>query len=285
MIGPGLHFDVPEADYHSDPCEAPSLNVSTAQALVLESAAHAYLRHPRLGGKPFEPSKEMDRGTVIHALLLGSGHGRIRVVECDNWKKPDNQKIRDAHRDAGLVPVTRAQYADAVEAANALREKLTKKGYPLDGHSEVTAVWDERASNGAVVRCRGRFDHLQGSEIIDLKITGDASPRFWTRGQITRMGYDIQGTAYVRALEDFDIRERGRAVFTILACEPEPPFCVTPVRFDGSLRELGSRKWLRAVDRWEWCRRTDSWPDYTSEIVIASARPWELEEAEGETAA
>lgn len=282
---PGLYLEeVSEVDYHNDALgEGLTLSCSIAQALVLESAAHAYLRHPKLGGQPFAPTNEMDRGSLIHALLLGKGR-ELAIVEADDWKKKGNRELRDEHRKAGRLAVHRKLYDESLVAAQELKKKLATRGYEFTGDSEVTLIWPEHAANGATVLCRGRLDHVKGAEIWDLKITGDANPKTLTRGHITRMGYDIQGAAYPRGLESVDPRYRGRVTYTLLFCEPEPPYCVTPVRFAGSLKELGSRKWQRGVNRWEWCMRTGEWPDYCSDVVFAEAKPWELEEETSEVA-
>lgn len=276
---PGLYFDIAEDRYHADDMGAElRLSVSIAQSLVLESEAHAYLRHPRLGGQAVVPTSAMDRGSLIHALLLGKGR-ELAIIECEDWKSPKNRALRDEHREVGRLAVTRKLYDSSIRAAEELQKKLGQHGYWLTGQSEATLLWEETASNGATVHCRGRMDHLfKGSEIYDLKITCDANPRTLTRGQLTRMGYDIQGAAYPRGLEFVDLRLRGRTTFTLLFCEPEPPYCVTPVGLAGSLRELGARKWQRAVDRWERCTRTGEWRDYTDSVVFAEAKPWELEE-------
>jgi len=284
---PGLYFDISEERYHADDFgDGLHLSVSVAQALVLESEAHAYLRHPKLGGEPVVPNNDMDRGSLIHALLLGKGR-ELAIIECDDWKSPKNRALRDEHREAGRLAVTRKLYEVSVRAAEELQKKLAHHGYALTGQSEATLIWEEEATNGAKVRCRGRMDHLfNGSEIYDLKITTDANPRTLARGQLARMGYDIQGVAYPRGLEYVDARLRGRTSFTLLFCEPEPPYCVTPVALAGSLRELGTRKWQRAIDAWERCTRTGQWRDYTDAVFYAEARPWELaDEGDPEAAA
>ncbi|HEY3496827.1 MAG TPA: PD-(D/E)XK nuclease-like domain-containing protein [Polyangiaceae bacterium] len=282
---PGLYLDVPETEYHADQLgdDRLSLSVSIAQALVLESPAHAYLRHPRLGGQPLIPSNDMDRGSLIHALVLGKGR-KVAIVECENWTKKKDKAQRDEMRAAGYLAVTRAMYEDSVIAAAAITRKLEKRSIWLNGDSEVTIVWDETTSDGATVRCRSRMDHIAGNNIYDLKI-GDANPKRFRKGHLTSMGYDIQGAAYPRALEAVDPRTRGRAVFRLLFCEPEPPYCITPVRFSGTLRELGNRRWQRGIDRWDACLSSGVWGDYTDSEVVAEARPWELEEEadEGET--
>lgn len=279
-LTPGLYLTISEDTYHADPLEKPSLSVSIAQAHVLESDAHAWLRHPRLGGQGVIPNKAMDRGSLIHALLLGKGR-TVAVVECDDWKKKRDQELRDEHRAAGRLAVTRKLYDDSIEAARQLKVKLEARGYKFDGDSEVTVVWREQASNGAEVLCRCRMDHVSGPNIFDLKI-GDANPKRFKKGHLTAMGYDIQGAAYPRAIETIDPRLRGRVLFRLLFCEPEPPYCITPVRFAGTLRALGERRWQRGIDAWERCTRTGTWGDYTDSEVVVEARPWELEEAEEE---
>ncbi len=278
---PGLYLDISEETYHADAIESaearPSLSVSIAQALALESAAHAYMRHPKLGGEPMKPTSDMDRGTLIHALLLGKGR-ELAIVECDAWTKKADKKTRDAHRAAGRIVVTRKLYDASYRAAEALEKKLAKKGYVLNGDSEVTCVWRETTRDGAEVECRCRMDHVINADIFDLKITGDANPKTLTRGHLTRMGYDIQGAAYPRALEYVCPQLRGRSSFTLLFCEPEPPYCITPIRLAGTLRALGERKWLRGVNRWDGCLSSGEWPDYTDSVVWAEAKPWELEE-------
>lgn len=273
---PGLYPDFPERDYHDDPCETPSLTASVAKSIVLESPAHAYLRHPRLGGERFRPTDAMDRGTLIHALLLGKGP-RIAIIECDDWTKKNDRELRDMYRDVGKLPVSRKVYDAGMLAASELAMKLNVKGYSLTGQSEVTMVWRDQARNGAEVLCRGRVDHVKGAEILDLKITDRAHPKR-CRAQAMDLGYDIQDAAYTRGLGVVRPELLGRVSFTLLFCEPEPPYAVTPVRCAGSARMVGEHKWTRGLNRWERCLREGNWPDYCDGVTVIEAKPWEIEE-------
>ena len=38
----GIHYNVPEAAYHADPCEAPSLSSGIARTLLTRSTLHAW---------------------------------------------------------------------------------------------------------------------------------------------------------------------------------------------------------------------------------------------------
>lgn len=274
---------ISEADYHSEREElfgaTPNLTASTAKHLILDSPAHAYLHHPKLGGEPFKPTTEMDRGTLIHSLLLRKGR-KIAIIPFDDYKTKAARELRDEANAKGQLAVTERLFDSAKRAARVLAPKLASRGYPLQGQSEVTLRWTEETSDGAIIPCRGRLDHVDGYHLIDLKITGDANPKRIEKSHITSMGYDIQGAAYTRGFERACPEMLGRSDFTLLFCEPEPPYCVTPIICAGSLRELGSRKWQRAVNRWHNCLSTNHWPEYVDGIYYAEARPWDIDAEE-----
>lgn len=278
----GLHLDMSETEYHNDPRETPSLSSTIARKLVRESPAHAYLAHPRLGGQKFVPSTDMDRGTLLHKLLLGAGRELV-IIECEAWTKKADKELRDIHREAGKLVVHRKLYDQAIVIARELKPRLAAKGVRLEGHSEVTLLWDETADNGKSVPCRARLDHIDGADIWDLKITGDANPDTLTHGHITSMGYEIQTECYRSGASAVLPHLRGRLNYTLVFCEFEPPYSVTLVRSSGSMRELGARRWRRAVNTWERCCRLNEWDDYTgrSEIVFVEAKPWELDAEPG----
>src|SRR6185437_14470641 len=70
---PGI-YSITEAEYHNDPCPEPSLSRGIAQLLIRQTPMHAYHAHPRLGGNGgIIPTKVMDHGSALHAMLLGKG--------------------------------------------------------------------------------------------------------------------------------------------------------------------------------------------------------------------
>lgn len=274
-----IFFDLSERTYHSEDSaifgDTPNLTASTAKTLLLQSPLHAHMYHPKLGGQHKEPTSDMDMGTLCHLLLLGVG-GELAVIECSDWRKPANRELRDKYRSEGKLAVSRAMFEEAMAASLVLGQKLVDRGFPLRGRSEVSFKWTETASDGTIVPCRARFDHLDGPEIIDLKITESANPDFLEK-QIVRMGYDIQRAAYERGLAQIVPEYQGRSRFTLLFCEREPPYCITPMRMTGSLRQLGDMKWQRAVNTWAQCLNTNQWPEYTTDVVFAEAKPWHLD--------
>lgn len=277
-----MKHDVSDVDYHND--RTPMLNQSTAKVLLDKSPLHAYHQHPALGGHQFRPTKAMERGTLMHRLVLGKGPEIVAVGE-DSWRKNVAREARDAAHARGAVPVLAKDMDPALEAAEIIRRRLTEDyGIPLDGASEVSVYWDETASDGSAVRCRGRLDHVpkpidDPRDIIDLKFTADASPDV-VAGLIFRMGYDVQGAAYTRAIEkEFDAE--GEVRFRWVWVEPEPPYAIFVSSLDAEYRAVGERRWMKAVDAWAECLGTGKWPGYGEQTVAAPA--WVLERAERQT--
>lgn len=261
-------------EYFADPCAAPSLSASIAHVLDSESPLHAWSRHPRLGAVARKPTKTFDRGSLAHALLLGTGKD-VEIIKADDFKTKAAQTARDAARVEGKIPVLFADYEEALLTAEKLRKKFADLDIVLDGESEVTALWTEKARNGCEVQCRGMIDHLKLPTIYDLKSIRSAKPEM-CRKHAEAYGYDIQRAAYVSAVERIKPELEGRVEFVFVFFELEPPFAVTPIRMSGAFRQLGTRAWKRSVDSWERCLRTNRWPAYVDGIVSLEPSPWTL---------
>ena len=262
-------------EYLADPCATPSLSASTAKTLVLRSPAHAWAEHPRLGGERPEPTVEMDRGTLIHTLLLGDGP-ELEVVEADSWRTKAAREAREAARERGALPVLTEKLNEAQATVEVLRDRLADFGIVLDGESEVPIEFTERAPNG-LVTCRAMLDHVKLDEgvIYDVKTISAADVRTCSN-QAVRLGYDIQHAAYTSALLSLDAGLAGRTDFVFLFMETDPPYSVTPLRPDGALKDLGESRWLRAVELWHTCLTNDTWPHYVSRIGELETPAWAL---------
>jgi hypothetical protein len=266
-----------DEDYFKDPCAVPSLSVSTARRLINESPAHGYLYHPRLGGNLTDVTKAMDRGSLVDSLLLG-GKGIEVIPGFDDWKKKEAQAKRDEARALGLVPCLEKEWEIAMCAVEHIRQRLVEFGLDLaDGSQQLAIEWTEKAGNGAEVLCRGKLDNFSRSRALiwDLKIRDNVAPTKLETHMVD-MAYDIQGAAYTSAIEKLYPELLGRVDFMDLFCEPNPPHCMTPMAFAGSMAELGRSKWARAVDIWEHCLRTNKWPGYVTTIYRAEAPVWAI---------
>lgn len=270
-------LDVSETEYHADPCATPSLSKSIAKVLLAESPLHAWTLHPRFGGEANEgddsdadDTDALKRGKLIHKLLLGKG-ADVEIVKADSFRKKFARQLRDQAIEAGRVPMLAHKYDDLVSAGETIKANLhTEFGIDLgdpEGESEVAIEWIEDGAHGPII-CRCRMDrvHLNSGLILDVKTIHSAHPDVCGK-QAVEYGHDIQDAAYRRALEALRPELAGRTEMLFLNVEVEPPYAMYPGPLDGELRELGRRRWDRAIFLWEECLRTGRWPAYTNRIT------------------
>jgi len=253
------------AKYHADPCPVPSLTSSIAHVLTSKSPLHAWTLHPRLGGKRRrDTSRGMDAGTIAHAVLFNT-LGELVIVQADDWRTKVAKDLRDAAKAAGQHAVLQCELDEVAAAVKQIQKRLKEFGIPLKGKSEVSIFWKEQTENGEAVQCRARLDHLiverNRVTIIDLKTCRSAHPRA-CESHAFEYGYDIQSAAYRSAICAVYPHLAGREEFHFLFAELEEPFALSPAEPDGSFRELGERRWRRAVNTWAACTRSKKWPGY-----------------------
>jgi hypothetical protein len=246
-------------------------SASLATTLLNQSPLHALAASPEFGGGGGEGTKETDRGTICHHLVLGCGQ-KYEVLDFDDWRKKVAQEARDAAVAAGKVPVLKHTFDGYLELAARVTENLADYGVILDGKSEQAVSWVEDTENGEVA-CRSMFDHvwLDRGRIIDLKFVRDASPEAVARSA-SGYGYDIQAAGYTRALGALRPEWLGRIKFSFAFCETEAPYAMFLCEPDGLFREIGAKRWRRAVERWALCKATQEWPGY--EVGDISLPQW-----------
>lgn len=272
--------ELSEHEYHSDPCEAPSLSASIGKLLTEKSPMHAHSAHPKLGGKKLEPNEAMDHGSLVHKLLLGAG-AEIEIIEADDFKTKAAREARDAAREAGKIPALAEAHSRATESVGIIRQRLADFDLDLDGVSEQAALWTEETVHGPIW-CRSLIDHLRTNrcQAIDLKTAQSAHPRACVN-HVLSYGYDIQQAAYTQALDRVFPDLAGRWDFVFVFVETVAPYAVTPARLDAVLRERGRRRWEQACGMWAHCLKTGEWPGYVDEIVYLESPSWVLSQVGG----
>lgn len=258
-------LDVSVDQYHS----LELFSSSVAKTVIARSPAHAKAQIKK------KPSKEMERGDVIHRLVLGKGKDFV-VVHHDDWRTKAAQSQRDqAHAD-GLVPVLARHFEDYNLAAESIRVQLADRGYILDGESELAIGWTETTPHGPVA-CKAMLDHawLERGVAVDLKITGDAEPHAVER-TAENLGYAIQAAAYTRAIEALRPDLVGRVRFVFAFCEPEYPYAINTSRGDGAFAAIGAQRWERALNTWAECTANNRWPAYGDGLNVLSPPAWAL---------
>jgi hypothetical protein len=268
---PGL-YRMTAAQYHADPCPAPSLSSGAIRKMLERTPRHAYCEHPRLGGQRDESgSPAMTLGTVVHALILGAGRDFI-VIDADNYRTKAAQEARDAAAAQGLTPIIRDQYEKArAMAASAQRElnQLPLVGDALvAGRPEIVAIWRE-----GDIWCRSMMDLCPTAidsdgwwTIYDLKTTQMALDPNTIARHLVSSGYDIQSAWYCRGLERLP-GPTARVRFRFLFVESDSPHLCAAFTPSGEMQTTGEQKVFAGLSIWQRCLTTGIWPGYSTEVL------------------
>lgn len=265
-------YDIPEAEYHADPCPTPSLSNSVGKILIDESPMHARAAHPRLSPArvEVEVTEVIRMGTAFHSLLLGKG-AKVFEVKFDNYTKAAAKESRDAATESGLVPLLSKNY-DAVQemcaaAIPQMKRHADLEGFFAPGRSEAVIAWQEGKE-----WCRGMVDRLPDDlryPAFDLKGTMlSASPKKWDRRLVD--AYRTQDRFYNRGLREIEGRDRPAMRFVIV--EMKAPYAVSVLTPAPSLQAVAENEVDRAIQIWNACMESGNWPgyEYTAHVEAPS---------------
>ena len=273
--------DLPEEVYHSQRGEeTPLLTYSAVKTMVQKSPYHAYLNHPLLGAGEHKSTKAMDKGSIIHGLLLGSGQ-EVAVLDFDSYRTKAAQEEKVASYEAGKIPILSKDYKEIEDALITIRNQIMELApYFFDTDAERELSIKYSLDNG--VKCQSRLDWIQPEtgRIIDLKTCADSSPDKLEKA-ILNFGYDIQEAMYTKACEKAYPEMAGRFTWEFLFIETSAPYMVSIVETDSTMSFLGNHKLERASETWSQCLESGKWPGYGRFVVNAPMWAVSREEARG----
>jgi PDDEXK-like uncharacterized protein DUF3799 len=275
LDAPGI-YAIPAADYHADPCPAPSLSASLIRELLAQSPEHAWWAHPRLNpAYEAETSTKFDVGTAAHALLL-ERRDDFLLIDAENYRTKDAQAQRDAAYANGKTPLLPDQWDDVQAMVAAARRQLADhqdKPTPLTGKGkpEQTLVWREDGD----VWCRARLDWFFDDRTLidDYKSTGTtANPEVWSRRLLWGLGYDVQAAWYRRGVRAVFGIDPG---FRFVVQETFAPYALSVIALTPESMALADKKVAHALDLWRECLTTGKYPGYPTRTVWAELPAWE----------
>jgi hypothetical protein len=287
LIGtPGI-YDLTHDQYHADPCAIPSLSCSIAKVLIRRTPRHAWQAHARFGNVGMVPTRVMDDGSTIHAMMLGQAHliDPIRAVygaKHKNAGKPvtdyltnDAKAERDEIREMGRIPVLHHRLPELIRCKTAALRQLESaedgEVFLAPGRNEVCAVSRE---DDVLLRCL--VDRLPDAPILaagDLKCTEmSASPGGWDRRLQTE--YAFQDAFYRRTLRGAEGFERPPMRFGVI--ELDPPHGTVIMSAAETLRTIAEAEVERAIQLWRRCMRANEWPFYGTQTNWIEAAGWQI---------
>lgn len=206
-------------------------------ALRLGRAAHAAILTPTAYKRDFATAPADNRNTKAYREFSASAPEGVTVL-----LPSEAEKVREMVK----------AYRSAPEARQLLRH--TRR--------EVPVFWRD-ADTG--ILCKGRFDALSSTAVIDIKTTRDASTRAFQR-EAMRYGYHIQAAHYLAAAE----ATKGRRFdWYFLLIEKDPPHAVHILKASPGFIDAGMLERLQLMATLKRCMDADQWPGYTASRLDA----------------
>lgn len=223
-----------------------------------------------------EPTPAMQLGSALHT----------HVLELDQWD------ARYAIAPEGIDRRTKAGKAewDAFTAAATGRTVLAKADAELvmrmgqaiyahpaasallhwKGKAETTHMWTDEPT-GLQCKCRPDWLTNDGTLIVDLKTTEDASPAGF-RKSIANWRYHVQASWYLDGLQAATGQRPAQFIFVVV--EKKPPHAVAVYAADAEMIEVGAKQARLDLDTLAVCKAADSWPGYSDRIETISLPAW-----------
>lgn len=255
---PGLHDDIPEAEYHADTV---SLSVSGAKTLLKSPARFIWEREHPVHKDVF------DFGTAAHALALGDSLDHIYVTPFDDFRTKAAQEEKKAAQADGLAVLTGADWLTVCDMAEEISQH-PMAGTLLDGGRREVSGYAVDEETGVMRRCR--VDYLRDDLAIDYKTTRNADPNAFARDAAT-FGYHMQHAWYLDLIRDLGHDARS---FVFIAQEKEPPYLVSVVELVAPAVDLGRNRNRLALQAFRDCTESNTWPGYPERVVPIDVPTW-----------
>jgi hypothetical protein len=270
---PGV-YNMPLADYLADPCPDPAFSTSVAHALVTKTPLHCWMQHPRLNPNPIrEESNAMDLGTVAHSILLEGHMNNVVVVDAADWRTNKAKEERETARLQGKTAILAHKATEVIAMVKAAQSAIDNSELAVDfkrGHPERTLIWQE-----GKMWCKSRPDWLtlDAELTFDYKTTaGSAEPTSWMRGPMLSNGCDLQAVLGMRAIRKLFTPRNHQFIFMVQ--EVEPPYAMSFVGLSPAFLDVAERKLSRALQLWQDCLLTNTWPGYPSRVAWVEPPAW-----------
>jgi exodeoxyribonuclease VIII len=243
--------------------------------LIARSPLHYWSRYLDPNRVPPEPSPQMRLGTALHThvLELSRWDEEIAVApQCDRRTKAGKEAFASFEADAAGKTVITSDDAEVVMAMgrSVMRHPGAAMLLGLPGKAETTHMWTD-ATYGVECKCRPDYLTDDGSIMVDLKTTRDASPRGFRRS-IADYRYHVQAGWYLHGVEQATGKRPDQFIF--ICVESTAPYASAVYAADVEMIERGYQQAMEDLGKLAACRAADNWPSYSDQIEPIGLPGW-----------
>ena len=128
----------------------------------------------------------------------------------------------------------------------------------MSGVTEQSYQWKD-SQTGEICKSRPDFHTDDGTLIVDLKTTSDASELGFQKS-VHNFRYHVQAAFYLRSIEEAQ-------QFVFIAVESKPPYLVAVYNASTDMINAGNRVADKNLATLAQCRKTGKWTGYSEEIT------------------
>jgi exodeoxyribonuclease VIII len=251
--------------------------------LVARSPLHYWARYVDPKRVDPDPTAAMLLGTAVHTHILEPDEWTARYIAgpeaLDRRTKAGKEAWAAFEADAAGRTVISRNDADLVLAMGRAVRNHPAAAMLLarPGAAETTWMWHD-ADTGLQCKCRPDWLTTDGSLIVDLKTTEDASPAGF-RKSIANFRYHVQAAWYLDGIE----RATGKRPeqFLFVCVEKKAPHAVAVYAADAEMIDAGAKHARLDLDTLAVCKAADAWPGYSHQIEPISLPAWMRPKADG----
>lgn len=243
--------------------------------LIARSPLHYWARYLDPNRVEPEPTPAMRLGTAVHTLTLEPDTWESRYIvapQVDRRTKEGKALWAEFEAEAqGRELISADDRAIVSRMAEAVwRHPAAGMLLKLPGQAETTHMWKD-AATGLDCKCRPDWLIDDGSLIVDLKTTEDASPAGF-RKSIAAWRYHLQASWYLDGIESATSRRPDQFIF--ICVEKKPPHAVAVYAADDEMVAAGAAAAVRDLALLAECKATGRWPSYSEQIEVISLPGW-----------
>jgi exodeoxyribonuclease VIII len=247
------------AEYHADP----AISASHLHA-VAASPYHYWARYLNPQRPPSVQTAAMKLGSLVHCAVLEPDELAKRYAVCLPRNTKAGKEMAAEMEASGIEAVTSTDMEQAMAMADAVRSHQSAAELLRNGKAEQSFWWDDIPTG---LRCKCRPDWYNGTTIVDLKTTTDASPKGFAKS-VAQWRYHVQQAHYLSGT----FAER----FVFIAVEKTYPFAVGVYELDEAAMLHGASERRANLQTIADCRAISEWPGYGNTIQPLSLPSWAL---------
>ena len=220
-------------------------------------------------------TKAMADGTAVHAFFLERDK-----FDTDFVIKPADMRLNTkagkewALEHQSKIIIDSELGNNLFEMEKSFMDSPAKLIHDIKGQTELSYFWDDLGTIKG--KCRPDWISDDGSIVVDIKTTTDASPRGFQKS-ISTWGYHLQLGWYLRGLRKLGLPAEQ---FIFIAIEKTAPFCVGVYRADQEMINYAMKELDQLMPEIQTAMVSNEFPDYTPEITSIGLPPWMTDKKE-----